>query len=280
MYLIAEIGNNHEGDPDEAFRLIDAAIDCGVNAVKMQLFKADSLILKDAPCLVHATSHTSQYERMKSLELPDYVYLRGAELCHQRDTDFMISPFDTALVHQAAVVADSLKVASGEITNHALLKAIADADLPIFMSTGMADYAEITDAIKITGPCTLMHCVSIYPTQPWQANLTRIHVLKDIYPDCPIGYSDHTYGDTACIAAAAMGAEVIEKHFTLKEFGREGYDVGDHQHSLGPREMEDLVIKLRKLDNMLRPANGMDKDMRRFLRRGESGLRGDYKCAS
>lgn len=281
-YLIAEIGNNHEGDAYVALDMVGKAIEAGVDAVKMQWFNADTLVSKDAPRMQHVIGPGNMHTRMRSLELPDETYEQAADICTTADRGFIISPFDIEIAHKANRLATQLKIASSEITNLPLLRAIAEiAEKPAIVSTGMATMDEISQAVYVLWAvndidCHLMHCVSIYPTQPWQANLPRIHKLQEKFTQCEIGYSDHTYGDTACIAAAAMGATTIEKHFTLKAFGDLGYDIGDHQHSLNPKEMEDLAIKLRKVNNMLRPADGMDKDMRRFLRRGESGLRGDY----
>lgn len=281
-HLIAEIGNNHEGDPSIAIDLVKAAIEAGVDAVKMQWFNADTLVSKDAPRMQHVRGSRSMHARMRSLELPDEIYEQAADICTTAGRGFIISPFDIEIAHKANRLATQLKIASGEITNLPLLEAIAEiAEEPVIVSTGMATMDEIATAVDILWPikdmdCRLMHCVSIYPTQPWQANLPRIRKLQEKFTQCEIGYSDHTIGDTACIAAAALGATTIEKHFTLKSFGELGYDIGDHQHSLNPKEMEDLAIKLRKVNNMLRPYDGMDKDMRRFLRRGKNGLRGDY----
>lgn len=271
MYLIAELGTNHGGSIATAVQLALFATHSGVDAIKMQLFEADTLVSRKAETVAHAKgSHKTQYERMKSLELPDEAYEEVAHICYTAKKDFIISPFSVDLAHKASKWTSNLKVASGELTNAPLLKTVKEVGEWRIMSTGMADHKEINTAVEILQPQVLMHCVSLYPTLPWQANLMAIPGLKESFPKLQIGYSDHTVGDLACIAATALGAECLEKHFVLQSDKASA----DRVVSVTQRSMRKLSVKVRKTEDMIKPAEMADIRMRRHLRRGYDGLRG------
>jgi len=272
MYVIAEIGTNHNGDPASAIEIAASAIKNGADAVKMQLFEADTLVAKTAPVVAHAPpGHATQWERMKSLELPESTYARIAKMCEKAKIDFVISPFSVDLASVASNYATKLKVASGELTNTKLLKACRDTGLPCFLSTGMASLEEITEAVYTLDPTVIMHCASLYPTMPWQANLRRIETLEFCFPNRTIGYSDHTVGIEACLAAAVLGAKVFEVHYRSNE---QMQDCADALLSLWPKDLRKLKAKLPKVRDMAKRAQGEDACMKKVLRRGPSGLRG------
>lgn len=273
MYLIAEIGTNHNGDPVAAVEMANSAIKNGADAVKMQLFEADTLVSKTAPVIEHAPfGHATQWERMKSLELPESAYAEVSQLCSEAKIDFVISPFSVKLVEVAAKYATKLKVASGELTNKTLTRACRDTGIPCFLSTGMATLSEILDTIYWLDPTVIMHCVSLYPTLPCQANLARIQTFTEMFPNRTIGYSNHTVGPLACVIAAALGAKVFEVHYR----DNETWACADARVSLLPRDFRKLKVDLLKASDMIQESPLEDAKMRFSLRRGPSGLRGDY----
>ncbi len=221
VYLIAEIGVNHRGDYGLALEHLRAAKEAGADAVKFQAFRASELASR-----VYARD---QLDFFSEVELNFSDLERLFEEAQKLDVTFLGTPFDTDAVDfldQLPVTA--FKVSSGDLTNHPLLAYIARCGKPIYLSTGMSNIGEIVDA---TGVCrrngnqdiTVLHCVSLYPTPPEQANLLAIRTLAQSL-DLPVGYSDHTVGIGACLAAVALGATVIEKHFVLDR-SREGPDV-------------------------------------------------------
>ncbi len=272
-YIIAEIGNNHEGDPAQAIELADAAMNCGVDAVKMQLFRADTLVDKDMLVPPQAQGkHTTQWERLKSLELRWDVYEEILALCTVRGIDLIITPLDVDLVDDAACLADKLKVASGDLTYQPLLRAVKATGKPALLSTGMANHVEIDRAFMLLDPYAILHCVSLYPTPPHCADLGRIANLAERYPTRTIGYSDHCIGIDACRYAIAAGAQIIEKHFTLTPHN----PTGDHKHSATIGMMKQLVKEKEQIAEYAQINPAQDLHMCRWLRRGSNGLRGSY----
>lgn len=282
MYIIAEIGTNHDGSPEYALDLVQAALECGVDAVKMQLFRADQLVAKDAPPLPHAKTHETQYERMRHLELPFWVYESASYLVHQKVKHFIVSAFDPESLLSVAPLCDKIKIASGDLTYTPILDAAKDSGKPIILSTGMADFHEIDESVCRCHPETIMHCTSIYPCPPDKAEVGAVRALqmekitRESWGHVKhIGYSDHCIGMNACIAAAALGAKVIEKHFTINHDSSHG----DHPHSADPFEMEFIADACRDVEKMVCPTIGRsDKESRKYLRRASNGLRGHYVC--
>jgi len=264
IFIIAEIGCNHNGDMNVAKQLINVAADCGANAVKFQSFRPEDMITKSAPKAdyqIKATGNVeTQYQRLCRMMITEESHEEMKMLCEKNNIIFCSTPFDLQsvnLLHELDV--PFFKVPSGEITNLPLLEHIASFGKPIILSTGMANLGEIEDAINVIGEenrrnIILTHCLSNYPADWVEANLRAIQTLRDAF-HLPVGFSDHTEGIELSLVAVGMGAVVIEKHITLDR-NMEG---GDHKASLEPRELKDLVEKIRKLEMAL--GDGIKKCM-------------------
>lgn len=255
VFIIAEAGVNHNGDIDIAKRLIDVATKAGADAVKFQTFRAENLVSKDAQKAHYQKEMTnaeeSQYEMLKRLELDVNTHRELMAYCDEKNIMFLSSPFD----HDSIGLLDSLglrifKIPSGEITNLPYLRYIGRLNKEIILSTGMADMDEIEDALNVLVEAgtarhriTVLHANTMYPTPMEDVNLKAMVTIADTF-DVAIGYSDHTVGIEVDIAAVAMGASVIEKHFTLdKEM--EG---PDHKASLEPEELKTMVQSIRNIE--------------------------------
>lgn len=239
--LVAEVGFNHEGSLDTAAALIRAAAESGADAVKFQTFKASDLALPSAP----------HYELIRTAEmsLEDAHVLSG----HAREAgiEFFSTPFSleaVALLENVGVPA--YKIASMDLTTPYLLDAVGRTGKPVILSTGMATLDEIGVAVarlRRTGTreIGLLHCLSLYPAQARDCNLSAIGQLKDAF-GLPTGWSDHFPGSSACLAAFCSGADIIETHFTL-DTSNPG---GDHGHSLDPQGMKNLVAEMQRMADM------------------------------
>jgi len=260
-FIIAEAGVNHNGSVELAKKLIDAAKDAGADAVKFQTFKAESVVVKDAQKAEYqkeTTGEGSQYEMIKKLELAEEDFRELADYAEKKDIMFLSSPFDKEsvdLLYELDVPA--FKVGSGEITNFPLLRYIAKKRKPIILSTGMSTLGEIEEALDVirsegVEDIILLHCVSNYPARIEDVNLRAMGTLKQAFK-LPVGFSDHTLGITAPIAAVALGACVIEKHFTLDR----NLPGPDHKASLEPDELKEMVKAIREVEKAL--GNGIKK---------------------
>jgi N,N'-diacetyllegionaminate synthase len=250
VLVVAEVGVNHNGDRDIGLRQLRAAAKTGAQAVKFQSFDADELAEANAPLAEYQTrsSNAGQREMLKGLELADAdfdAYLREGDAL---GVVVFSTPFDpTNAGRLARAGAKLMKVPSGEITNFDLLRAIAKTKLPTIMSTGMSELDEVRRAVDVFsaaggGALALLHCVSSYPAPLEQMNLRAIETLRREF-DVPVGLSDHSIGPAAAIAAVALGAVIVEKHFTVDR----GLPGPDHAMSTEPEEFTDLVATLRKL---------------------------------
>jgi N-acetylneuraminate synthase len=253
IYIIAEAGVNHNGDIKLARELIHAAAEAGADAVKFQTFSADNLVTADAPKADYQKETTggdgSQYDMLKKLELPRDAYYELTRTAEKCGIEFLSTPFD----EESADFLEKLgmrifKISSGELTNHPFLKHIALKDREIILSTGMASEKEVEDAVAAvftTGNCklTLLECTSCYPAHFEDVNLLGIQYLKEKF-GVKSGYSDHTPGTEAAVAAAALGADVIEKHFTLDKT----LPGPDHRMSLNPEELAVMVRQIRNVE--------------------------------
>lgn len=256
VYIIAEIGCNHNGDLDLARKLVEEAAKAKVDAVKFQLFKSVDLISTNAPKANYQLKTTnpdeSQLEMTKKLELSfaDYVYLKA--YANSLGLDAFATPFDEHSLQQLINInTEVYKIPSGEITNVPLLEKIAKTGKKIILSTGMATMDEIKSALNIfkqanCNDITILHCTTEYPAPVDELNLNVIKTFKEEFP-YPIGYSDHTKGTLASAAAVALGCEVIEKHFTLDQ----NLPGPDHKASATPDEMAKLVKEIRYLERAL-----------------------------
>jgi len=241
-YFIAEAGSNFNQNMDTAKRLIDVAAQAGADAVKFQLFQADVL----------QTPGTELHDIFKSIQLnADWVPELAAH-AKSAGITFLASPFDQDMVDVLMDAdAPALKVASSETSKMGLLEYIAKQGVPLLLSTGMCDDVDVIEAVQTckragNTQVALMQCVSVYPLPPEQANLRVMDALRDNFGGV-IGYSDHALGLTTCIAAAARGAQVIEKHFTLDR-SSEG---PDHFYALEPNELKELVEQISVIHDML-----------------------------
>jgi len=255
-FIIAEAGVNHNGRLDMALRLVDAAVASSANAVKFQTFKAEAVVTMTAPKAIYQQQTTgedeSQLAMIKSLQLTYEQFKEIKEYCDKKGIFFLSTPFDYESVdflHELGVSA--FKIASGEITNYPLLKYIARKGKPIILSTGMSYLGEVEQALQAiyhTGnhDVILLHCVSNYPPDPAEVNLRAMQTMATAF-GVPVGYSDHTVGIEVSLAAVALGACVIEKHFTL-DCTMPG---PDHRASLEPNELTALVKSIRTIETSL-----------------------------
>jgi N,N'-diacetyllegionaminate synthase len=271
VYVIAEVGGNHNGDGDLALRLVDAAAEAGANAVKFQTYQAENLVHPDLEAMPLARARfRRQFDRFKSLELPWEVYESIVARCEKLGIDFLTTPFDLDALDRLERFMPAVKIASGDLTFHPLIECAVRTGKPIILSTGMADAGEIDKAASLIplAQRILLHCVSIYPLKDEQANLSAITSLKAAQPEAVVGYSDHTIGIEAPLAAVALGARVVEKHITLDS----KQELGDHRLSLEPAQLTGMIRHIRRIEAMLGdgaigPAEG-EIEMRRMLRRG------------
>lgn len=257
VLIIAEAGVNHNGDIQIAKRLIDVAKECGVDIVKFQTSKLNSLVSRYAQMAeyqkVNIGKEESQKEMLSKLVLPFEDYLLLSDYCDEVGIEFLSTPFDIDSITFLSNYVKIWKVPSGEITNYPYLIQIAKTQKPIILSTGMSTMEEIEDVISVLetngvdkSQITILHCNTEYPTPMRDVNLRAMQTIKDTF-GVNVGYSDHTQGIEVPIAAVAMGATVIEKHFTLDR-NMEG---PDHKASLEPNELEAMVKAIRNIEQAL-----------------------------
>ena len=260
-YIIAEAGVNHNGSEEMAFQLVDAAVEAGVDAVKFQTFKAESLVQKGAEKAdyqIKQTGSGSQFEMLKKLELSRVVNVRLAHYCAAKGIEFLSTGFDEASIDMLLDLGmKRLKVPSGELTNKPYIDYVVEKNVPIILSTGMADMDEVREAVSwvkslrgklgfedpLEKMLTVLHCTSNYPAPLESVNLKAMHTMADAL-NLPIGYSDHTAGILIPPMAVAMGAEIIEKHFTMDR----NLEGPDHKASLEPRELAQMVKNIRNVE--------------------------------
>ncbi|MFC1814713.1 N-acetylneuraminate synthase family protein [Thermodesulfobacteriota bacterium] len=269
--IIAEIGNNHLGDPDLAHKTLEAAAESGVDAIKFQLFNPNLLVSNDAPVLRHVPDriHGTQRERFKSMLLPPGAFARLAEHAKELGKVFLTTPFDEKSADILEDLVPAFKIASGDANNTPLLKYIISKGKPVLISTGTCEQEEVDKLVSIIPKdnSVLLHCVGSYPTPDDQASLSMIPFYRERY-GIFTGYSDHTAGILAPLAAISMGAVVLEKHFILDK----SLPAGDREVSLTPKEMFGLVKEIRRVESMLgrtpRKVLPCEKYGRTNLRRG------------
>lgn len=256
IFIIAEAGVNHNGDIEIAKKLVDAAAAAGADAVKFQTFKAETLVCRDARKADYQMGTTdrdeSQFAMLKRLELTPDMHKKLIDYCEQKKIMFLSTPFDVDSLHYLVNCGLAIiKIPSGEITNYPLLREAARSGKKIILSTGMSTLDEVQKAMEVLreNGCrdlTVLHCNTEYPTPYKDVNLKAMCTMKAAL-GIPVGYSDHTPGIEIAAAAAALGAEVIEKHFTLDR-SMEG---PDHKASLEPDELEKMVEAIRHIEAAL-----------------------------
>jgi len=265
VFIIAEAGVNHNGDINLAKKLIDVASDAGANAVKFQTFKAQKLVSKNAQKANYQKenmkdSDTSQFTMLKKLELNVNAHKELIKYCNSKNIMFLSTPFDLESIDILYKLGlEIFKIPSGEITNLPYLRAIAKLNKSIILSTGMSTMDEVKDAFKILTNngtkkqnITILHANTMYPTPMEDVNLKAMLSIKKEF-NVAVGYSDHTLGIEVDIAAVAMGASVIEKHFTLDKT----MDGPDHKASLEPNELNAMIKAVRNIE--LAFGNGVKK---------------------
>lgn len=253
VFVIAEAGVNHNGDIRIAKQLIDAAAKAGADAVKFQTFKAEKLVCKNAKKAKYQLETTdrteSQFEMLKKLELTQQMHKELMEYCDNRNIVFLSSPFDIeSIKFLSGLGMQIFMIPSGEIINLPYLREVARQQKRVILSTGMSSMEEVKTAVDIlknngTGNITLLHCNTQYPTPMQDVNLLAMVKMHERF-NLPVGYSDHTQGIEIPIAATALGATVIEKHFTLDK-NMEG---PDHKASIEPHELKQMVEGIRKTE--------------------------------
>ena len=244
VVIIAEIGNNHEGSFDVARTLIEKASNSNADAVKFQIFNSEYYVGK---------SNLDRFNRLKGFELSAAEFGKLADHAHQYGLAFIATPFDLESVDVTKSICDAIKISSGDNNFYPLIDAVAEVGKPTILSTGLIDLKELEKSYAILNQklghedIGLLHCVTNYPVEPIDANIGAVRHLASSF-HCEIGYSDHTIGEDACIAAVAAGARIIEKHFTLDH----NYsDFRDHQLSANPDEMLHLCKRIREFETLV-----------------------------
>jgi N,N'-diacetyllegionaminate synthase len=257
--IIAEAGVNHNGSMELAKKLIDAAAEAGADYVKFQTFKAEKLVSMTAQKAEYQAKNTnegdnSQYNMLKKLELSDLMHHELIDYCTLKGISFLSSGFDEESIDYLDNLGINLfKIPSGEITNKPYLQHIACKHKEVILSTGMADISEIGDALSVMydeglkpEQITVLHCNTEYPTPMEDVNLLAMNAISKAF-GVPIGYSDHTRGIEVPIAAIALGATVIEKHFTIDR----NLPGPDHKASLEPDELKAMVTAIRNIESAI-----------------------------
>ena len=259
VIIIAEAGVNHNGDINNAKKLIDKAVEANVDYIKFQTFKTELCISKNAVKADYQIENTqnsseSQLEMVKKLELSFEQFVELEKYCQQKGVQFLSTGFDfESLEFLAGLGITIAKIPSGEITNLPYLRKIATLFSEVILSTGMATITEIKDAVKVLtdngvskDKITVLHCNTEYPTPMEDVNLkAMLHIQREL--GVPVGYSDHTLGIEVPIAAVALGATVIEKHFTLDKT----LPGPDHKASLEPEELKAMVKAIRNIEKAI-----------------------------
>lgn len=272
VFIIAEAGVNHNGNIELAYKLIDAAKEAGADAIKFQTFKTEKIVAKKAAMADYQKQNLgasiSQFEMLKQLELSYDEFKAIKQYCDKRNILFLSTPDEEEsldfLTEELKV--PIIKVGSGEIDNFPFLERIAQKNLPVILSTGMANLTEVSEAVELikrNQKCknnyypalSLLHCTTNYPCPFNEVNLRAINTLKDVF-QVPVGYSDHTLGIEISVAAVALGATIIEKHFTLDK----SLPGPDHVASLEPIELKNMVNSIRNIEFAL--GNGVKEPSR------------------
>jgi N,N'-diacetyllegionaminate synthase len=259
VFVIAEAGVNHNGSLEIAMKLIDVAIAAGADVVKFQTFKTEKCIAVNAPKAGYQKETTgsdeSQLEMVRKLELDEKAHTILNQHCQGKGIQFLSTPFDLESINLLRRLGlEAFKLPSGEITNLPYLRKLGALKKQLILSTGMADIGEIEDALDVLTESgtpleniTVLHCNTEYPTPFEDVNLKAMQTIQNAFPGIAVGYSDHTIGIEVAIAAVAMGASVIEKHFTLDR----NLPGPDHKSSLEPDELKAMVQAIRNVEKAL-----------------------------
>jgi len=251
-YVVAEAGSNHNGSLETAYELIDVAADAGADAVKFQTFRAEDLYVEDSGGVEYLDDERSIYDIIESMEMP-YEWIPDLyDHCRDRGVHFLSTPFDERSADHLAEYVPAWKVASYTSSHHPFLRYLADTDKPVVMSTGAHDHEEVAASVEVLKQAgvealALLHCVAAYPTPLADANVRVVERLRDSF-GVRSGLSDHTLDPVvAPSAAVALGATIVEKHFTLDKT-MEG---PDHEFALEPDELDRMVTAIRETERVL-----------------------------
>lgn len=255
-FLIAEAGVNHNGSLQTAKELVVAAKDCGADAVKFQTFKAERVVRTDAPKAAYQLRNTnrreSQIEMLRKLELSPAAHRELAALCRKLRIGFLSTPYNAEdLELLARLEVEAIKLASIHLFEPHFIRQACRLGLPVILSTGMGTLADVDLAVRTltnsgNPPCVLLHCTTNYPSAIEDANLRAMSTLQAAF-GLPVGYSDHTQSDVCSIAAVAIGARVIEKHFTLDR----NSTGPDHSSAADPEQFRVLATRIRETERAL-----------------------------
>lgn len=255
VLIIAEAGVNHNGKLELAKKLVDIAKEAGADIVKFQTAKLESLVSKNAPMAEYQKRNIgfeeSQKEMLSKLLLKYEDFIELSQYCKEKEIEFLSTPFDIDSIKFLNNLIPIWKIPSGEITNYPYLVEIAKTNKPVILSTGMSDMKEVEEAVSIlmnhgTLEISLLHCNTQYPTEYKDVNLKAMVTLQEKFK-VPVGYSDHTNGIEIPIAAVAMGAKIIEKHFTIDK----NMAGPDHKASLEPNELKKMITSIRNIEEAL-----------------------------
>lgn len=256
VFIIAEAGVNHNGSIEIARKLVDTAVLAGADAVKFQTFKAENLVCKNAKKadyqMVTTDNAESQFEMLKKLELTPEMHAELIKYCKDKGIMFLSTPFDIdSLWYLMQCGIEIIKIPSGEITNYPFLREVGRTGKPVILSSGMSRLDEVKAAVSVlreygSKDITVLHCNTEYPTPYADVNLNAMDMLRGEL-GVAVGYSDHTQGIEVPVAATALGATVIEKHFTLDK----NMDGPDHKASLEPNELCEMVRQIRNIEAAL-----------------------------
>ena len=246
-YVVAEIGSNHNNHYDIAIEMIDKAKIAGCDAVKFQTFKADLHYSKYTP--QHSKHEENIFDLIGRLEINREWHQKLKKYCDSLEIDFFTSPCDQDAINEMSILkVGLLKLASFDLTDIKLIESMAKTQIPIIMSTGLAKLSDIETAVNVclnnnNSRIALLQCTTMYPAPVRLSNLNSMSLLKSAF-NCVVGYSDHTIGDHVVLGAVAMGAKIIEKHYTLN---RE-MSGPDHNFAIEPEELKDMVSKIRDIE--------------------------------
>jgi N,N'-diacetyllegionaminate synthase len=252
--VIAEVGMTHDGSLGHAIRMAETSAECGVDAVKFQLHDARAETTRAAPSPPYF-KHETRWEYFERTAFTDDEWARLKQSCEDAGVEFLCSVFSVEAVDRLeGIGVGRYKIGSGEVTNLELVRRVAETRKPVLLTSGMSSWAELDAAVAAAGDdVTVLQCTSQYPTPPERVGLNVFAELRERYAK-PVGFSDHTLGNVAALAAVTLGATVVEKHFTLS---RDMYGP-DARFATEPAEFEELVDGIRELETML--ANPIDKD--------------------
>lgn len=279
-FVIAEAGVNHNGKLKWAYQLVDAAVSAKADAIKFQLFRPEKLTVANAPLAAYqkkTANAASQQELLSDLALDFTAMAQLKAYCDKKSIHFLCTPFDEEgaafLVNELRV--PFLKISSGDLTSLPFLKDLVQLRVPLLLSTGMATIDELQQVASFLKRCGLdlplqtgwLHCISAYPAEDSALNLRAMAALQELFPHCVTGYSDHSLGSEAILAAVSLGAAVVEKHITLDT----SLPGPDHAASLPVNELPGLIASIRRIEAMLghgrKEPHRTEADVRRVARK-------------